>query len=249
MFIASYPGWIACAVLLPGSFESTSTANYVGIAVPVNAAFYATIVFAALRLLSRKTRKSAQSLEALPAWQTELGAAIGYAARMAYDLHGARARERVNRRLIARSLGCSRCFISALLCEERFLLDCFLATVSFDKRFRAKLVRNLMRIQRAGDDYVSAVCLDRCGRTFRVSTSGFDVSSSCDGNQIGNDRRNRVVRRGRPEFLETPRNGGRRIAGSYSDLASVLVSFPRGAGPLGCLSYFPRWRWSRCRSH
>ena len=41
---AQFPGWIACAVVLPGSFESSNTASYVGIAVPVNAALYATVI-------------------------------------------------------------------------------------------------------------------------------------------------------------------------------------------------------------
>lgn len=50
---AQYPGWIVCAYLLPGSFESTGTASFIGIAVPTNAALYATIVFAAIRLSSR----------------------------------------------------------------------------------------------------------------------------------------------------------------------------------------------------
>jgi len=54
LFVAQYPGWFACARLLPGSFESMSTTNYVGIAVPTNAAFYAIVIFTALRLLSRE---------------------------------------------------------------------------------------------------------------------------------------------------------------------------------------------------
>ena len=58
LFMAQYPGWIACVALLPGSFESVSTTNYVAIAVPLNAVLYATIIFAGLRLLSRKTRQS-----------------------------------------------------------------------------------------------------------------------------------------------------------------------------------------------
>ena len=50
LFTAQYPGWIAAAFLLPGSFESTNTANFIGIAAPVNAALYATVIFALLRL-------------------------------------------------------------------------------------------------------------------------------------------------------------------------------------------------------
>ncbi|HKW64332.1 MAG TPA: hypothetical protein VJN89_17400 [Candidatus Acidoferrum sp.] len=53
LFTAQYPGWIAAAFLLPGSFESANTANFIAIAVPVNAALYATLIFAALRLQAR----------------------------------------------------------------------------------------------------------------------------------------------------------------------------------------------------
>jgi hypothetical protein len=46
---AQFPGWFVCAYLLPGSFESINTTNYIEIAVPVNAALYALILFFALR--------------------------------------------------------------------------------------------------------------------------------------------------------------------------------------------------------
>jgi CTP-dependent riboflavin kinase len=54
LWFAQFPGWLACAVLLPGSFESINTTNYIEIAVPVNAALYGMIIFAALRLLGSK---------------------------------------------------------------------------------------------------------------------------------------------------------------------------------------------------
>ena len=38
VFVAQFPGWLACAYFLPGSFESTSLASYAEIALPVNAA-------------------------------------------------------------------------------------------------------------------------------------------------------------------------------------------------------------------
>jgi hypothetical protein len=46
---AQFPGWFVCAYLLPGSFESINTTNYIEIAVPVNAALYALILFFVLR--------------------------------------------------------------------------------------------------------------------------------------------------------------------------------------------------------
>lgn len=53
VFIAQFPGWLACAYLLPGSFESTSLAHYVEIGIPVNAAVYAIIIFLGAILLER----------------------------------------------------------------------------------------------------------------------------------------------------------------------------------------------------
>jgi len=54
LFMAQYPGWMACVVLLPGSFESVSTTNYIGIALPANAILYAIAILGALRLIRRK---------------------------------------------------------------------------------------------------------------------------------------------------------------------------------------------------
>jgi hypothetical protein len=54
VFTAQYPGWLACAYLLPGSFETSTTASYIMIAIPVNAAFYTIVIFAALRVVKRR---------------------------------------------------------------------------------------------------------------------------------------------------------------------------------------------------
>jgi hypothetical protein len=52
VFTAQYPGWIARAYLVPGSFESATASDYIAIAMPVNAALYAIFIFVALRLFS-----------------------------------------------------------------------------------------------------------------------------------------------------------------------------------------------------
>lgn len=54
VFTAQYPGWIACAYLVPGSFEGATATDYIAIAMPVNAALYAIFIFVALRLFSHK---------------------------------------------------------------------------------------------------------------------------------------------------------------------------------------------------
>ena len=58
LFTLQYPGWIAGAFLLPGSFESMSTANCIEVGVPANAALYATVIFLALQLLSHRSRET-----------------------------------------------------------------------------------------------------------------------------------------------------------------------------------------------
>jgi hypothetical protein len=56
-FFVQFPGWLALAYILPGSFESINTANYLAVAVPVNAVLYTILIFVILRVFRRKTRR------------------------------------------------------------------------------------------------------------------------------------------------------------------------------------------------
>lgn len=57
LFAAQFPGWFACAVLLPGSFESIDTVNFIAIGVPVNAVTYALMLFGGLRFRHRAGKR------------------------------------------------------------------------------------------------------------------------------------------------------------------------------------------------
>jgi hypothetical protein len=46
IFTAQFRGWLAACALVPGSFETLKTAQYVAIAIPVNAIVYAILAFA-----------------------------------------------------------------------------------------------------------------------------------------------------------------------------------------------------------
>jgi|307.fasta_scaffold290797_2 hypothetical protein len=46
LFTAQYPGWLLCAHVIPGSFESSGTENYLALTVLVNIGFYTTVFYA-----------------------------------------------------------------------------------------------------------------------------------------------------------------------------------------------------------
>jgi hypothetical protein len=56
IFTAQFRGWLAACALVPGSFETLKTAQYVAIAIPVNAIVYAILAFAVFRMSDRIKR-------------------------------------------------------------------------------------------------------------------------------------------------------------------------------------------------
>jgi hypothetical protein len=73
LFTALYPGWFLCGYVIPGSFESSGTENYLVLTVLANSAFYTTLFYTAIFsivTLARVGRSSYRALnQAVRSWR------------------------------------------------------------------------------------------------------------------------------------------------------------------------------------
>ena len=58
VLILQWPGYLMCAAFTPGSIEGLDNMHFLAIAAPVNAAFYAIVVFVVLRIRRRVIQRT-----------------------------------------------------------------------------------------------------------------------------------------------------------------------------------------------